>query len=87
MLLLGDASIDPRNFLGAGDNDLVPTKLMDVDPLQTASDDWFADFGERGVAEMAIGRIPARTLAEAHGHHRQAGRATSGPGRASRTAP
>ena len=65
MLLLGDASIDPRNFLGAGDNDLVPTKQIDVDPLQTASDDWFADFGERGVAELAIGRIPARTLAEA----------------------
>ena len=65
VLLLGDASIDPRNFLGAGDNDLVPTKQIDVDPLQTASDDWFADFGERGVAEMAIGRIPARTLTEA----------------------
>ena len=65
VLLLGDASIDPRNFLGAGDNDLVPTRLVDIAPLQTASDDWFADFADRGVADMAMGRIPARTLAEA----------------------
>jgi hypothetical protein len=62
VLLVGDASFDPRDYLGLGDHDLVPTKLVDTWPLETASDDWFADFAGQGVPEMAIGRLPARTL-------------------------
>jgi hypothetical protein len=65
LLLLGDASLDPRNYTGAGDNDLLPTKLVDTSLLETASDDWFADFADTGLATMAIGRIPARTADEA----------------------
>ena len=38
---LGDASIDPRNYLGMGAYDLVPTKLVATTGLKTASDDWF----------------------------------------------
>ena len=30
VLLGGDASIDPKNYLGLGDNDYVPTKLIDT---------------------------------------------------------
>jgi len=64
LLLVGDSSWDPRNYLNEGDNDFVPTKLIDTTFLETASDDWFADFNGLGIAEMAIGRLPARTAAE-----------------------
>jgi hypothetical protein len=33
--------------------------------LETASDDWFVDFDRDDIPEMAIGRLPARTPAEA----------------------
>ena len=65
MLLAGDASYDPRNYLGFGDNDRVPTKLVDTEWLETASDDWFADFKADGLAALMVGRLPARTPAEA----------------------
>lgn len=65
VLMLGDASFDARNYLGAGECDLVPTKLVDTEFMETACDDWFADFNGDGLAEMAIGRLPARVLDEA----------------------
>lgn len=64
-ILLGDASYDPRNRLGRGGFDFVPSKLVDTAKLETASDDWLADFNDDGAAEMALGRIPARTLEDA----------------------
>ena len=65
VLLLGDATYDPRNYEGFGDFDLVPTKLVDTPYTgQTASDDALADFNDDGLAEMAIGRIPARTASD-----------------------
>ena len=63
--LVGDACVDPKDYLGKGDNDLVPTKLIDTTFLETASDDWFADFKETGLPEMAVGRLPVRTKEEA----------------------
>ena len=63
-LLVGDGSFDPRNFLGLGDVDFVPTKLIDTAYLETASDDWFVDFNDDGLPEMAIGRLPVRTVEE-----------------------
>jgi hypothetical protein len=33
--------------------------------METASDDWFADFNQDGVPEMAVGRLPARSKEEA----------------------
>ena len=65
VLLAGDAGVDPRNYLGFGDNDLVPTKLIDTQYLETASDDWFTDFNDDGLPEMAVGRLPVRTKEEA----------------------
>jgi len=67
VLMLGDACFDSRNYLGAGNFDLVPTKLLDTEFMETASDDWFADFNDDGLAEMAVGRLPARTPDEADG--------------------
>lgn len=64
LLLVGDSSWDPRNYFGEGEHDLVPTKLIDTGYLETASDDWLADFNETGLASMAIGRLPGRTVAE-----------------------
>jgi hypothetical protein len=65
VLLGGDASYDPKNYLGFGDWDIVPTKLIDTGLMETASDDWFADFNAHGVPEMAVGRLPARSKEEA----------------------
>jgi hypothetical protein len=61
VLLAGDASYDPKNYTGQGYNDQVPTKLVDTGLLETASDDWLADFDGDGVADLAIGRLPVRT--------------------------
>jgi len=61
LLLVGDSSWDPRNYLDQGDGDLVPTKLIDTAYMETASDDWLADFNNDGVADIAVGRLPGRT--------------------------
>jgi peptidase C25-like protein len=65
VLLAGDASLDPKNYLGQGDYDLVPTRLIDTVYMETASDDWFADFNGDAVAELAVGRLPVRNASEA----------------------
>ena len=65
VLLAGDASFDANNYLGLGDNDLVPTRLIDTVYLETASDDWFADFNNDAVSDLAIGRLPFRSVEEA----------------------
>jgi hypothetical protein len=61
VLLAGDASYDPKNYLGLGLNDLVPTKLIDTNLMEAASDDWLADFNNDGMADIALGRLPVRT--------------------------
>ena len=65
VLLVGDASFDPRNFLGKGDFDLAPTKLIDTQQMETASDGWFVDWNADGVEDIAIGRLSVRTASEA----------------------
>jgi Peptidase family C25/Fibronectin type III domain len=65
VLLAAEASYDPKGYLGLGDLDMVPTRLFDSELLETATDDWFVDFNNDGVPELAIGRLPARTANEA----------------------
>jgi hypothetical protein len=65
VILLGDASFDPRNYYGVANVDYVPTKMVATAFLKTASDDWFADFDDDGVPSLAVGRIPVRTAAQA----------------------
>ncbi|MEW6126182.1 MAG: C25 family cysteine peptidase [Acidobacteriota bacterium] len=65
VMFAGDTSYDPKNYLGYGDLDVVPTKLVDTLNLETASDDWLADFNNDGIADLSIGRLPARTAGEA----------------------
>ena len=66
LLLVGDSSWDPRRHLNGTENDFVPTKLIDTQAMETVSDDWFADLNETGVANIAIGRLPAGSAAEAN---------------------
>jgi hypothetical protein len=65
LLLVGDASLDPRNYLGLGDFDFVPTRMIETAAFKTASDDWFSDFQQNGYETIATGRLPARTLSDA----------------------
>jgi uncharacterized repeat protein (TIGR01451 family) len=65
VLLVGDASFDPRDYLGLGDFDFVPTRIIETAAFKTASDDWLSDFKGTGFATIPTGRIPARTAADA----------------------
>jgi hypothetical protein len=65
LILVGDTSYDPRNYLGYGEFDLMPTKLVDTEKLKTASDDWFVDFDGDELPEMAVGRLPTASAEEA----------------------
>lgn len=60
VLLVGDGSFDERVYLGLGDFDFVPTKLLMSDLLLTASDTWFTDFDDDGAPDIPIGRLSAR---------------------------
>jgi hypothetical protein len=64
-LLVGSASYDPKNYLGFGETDFVPTKIIDTQLMETASDGWLVDKDGDGVDDFAIGRLPARTAKEA----------------------
>ena len=67
VVLAGDATIDPRDYAGFGDADFVPTKLVAMDSveLETSTDDWFADKDGDGLADLAMGRLPIRTVVQA----------------------
>jgi hypothetical protein len=65
LLLDGRASLDPRNYLGFGNLDLVPTRILPSASLMTASDDWFSDFTDSGMPTIATGRLPVGTVEEA----------------------
>jgi uncharacterized repeat protein (TIGR01451 family) len=65
VLFVGDASFDPRNYLGFGDFDFVPTRIVETAAFKTASDDWFTDFQGNGFATIPTGRLPVRNAAEA----------------------
>lgn len=66
IVFAGDASLDPRNYQGVGNFDLVPTKLVDATFNETCSDDWLTDFDNDGIADIPVGRLPVRTLADAN---------------------
>jgi Peptidase family C25 len=65
VLLVGHASHDPKDYLGFGDSDFIPTKLVDTALMEAASDDWLADFDGDGLATLAVGRLPVRTVPDA----------------------
>lgn len=66
VLLLGNASIDPRDYLGLGSVDFVPTWLIPTIYIKTPSDDWFTDFNGDAIGDLPVGRIPVKTLDQAN---------------------
>lgn len=67
VLLVGDATYDPRGYSGpaARDADLTPTCLVETHFVgETASDHCYADLDDDLSPELAVGRLPARTAQE-----------------------
>ncbi len=60
ILLLGDTSYDFRNYENRPYQNFVPTKRVDTVYEETGSDEALCDFNNDGLAEIAVGRIPAR---------------------------
>lgn len=54
LVLLGDASADPRNYLGMNVADYVPTHMIPTTYLEAPCDDWFADLDDDGVPELGV---------------------------------
>ena len=66
VVLLGDASYDPRNFIGTSPPAPLPALWTKTSYLWTASDPLLAAVnGEDALPDLAIGRLPAATVAEA----------------------
>ncbi|WP_089720316.1 C25 family cysteine peptidase [Candidatus Entotheonella palauensis] len=65
VLLAGDASFDPRDYLGYGMTDFIPTRWVDTNLMETASDDAYADPDGDGIADLYVGRLPAQSADEA----------------------
>jgi uncharacterized repeat protein (TIGR01451 family) len=66
VLLVGDASFDPRDYLGFGPTDFVPTRMIQTAAFKTASDDWLTDFNQTGFGTIPIGRLPVGSVADAN---------------------
>lgn len=65
VVLVGDATYDPRDYEGGGAGDLVPTKLVPTAKLKTASDSWFGVTGAGEIPSVPVGRISVRTSEDA----------------------
>jgi hypothetical protein len=66
VLLLGDATYDPKDFLHTGIKSRIPALTVKTSYLWTASDPSLAKVnGDDELPDLAIGRLPASSLAEA----------------------
>ncbi len=66
VLLLGDSSYDPRNFTGLDQGSPLPVMWAKTSYLWTSSDPTLGAInGEDLLPDVAIGRLPAKTLEEA----------------------
>ncbi len=62
VLLAGDASYDPLNYLGDSSPNLIPTLFRNTLEMgEAASDNALADIDADGLPDFAIGRLPAQT--------------------------
>ncbi len=65
VLLVGDASYDPLDYLKAPNKNLVPTAFVSTVVMgETASDNALADVDGDDLPDLTIGRFPAQTPAE-----------------------
>jgi len=62
VLLVGDASLDPKNNLGSSYTDLLPAYYVDAPVFgQAPNDSWYAKVhGDDDYPDLIVGRIPAR---------------------------
>src|SRR5262249_21974565 len=66
VLLLGDATYDPKDYLHTGIANRVPALMVKTSYVVTASDPGYANVnGNALLPDLAIGRLPAGSLAEA----------------------
>ena len=66
VLLLGDSTYDPRNFMGTSQPSPLPALWTKTSYLWTVSDPRLAAVnGEDALPDLAIGRLPATTVEEA----------------------
>ncbi len=66
VLLLGDSSYDPRNFMGTSQPSPLPALWAKTSYLWTVSDPLLAAVnGEDALPDLAIGRLPAATVEQA----------------------
>jgi Peptidase family C25 len=66
VLLLGDATYDPKDYLKTGAKNQVPPFTLKTTYLWTASDPAYAAVnGDDLLPDLALGRLPARSVAEA----------------------
>ena len=67
VLLVGDGDYDPKNYINKTDKNWIPTfHTTELDEIASrVTDSWFTYVaGNDDVMDLAIGRIPARSLAE-----------------------
>jgi hypothetical protein len=66
VVLLGDATYDPKDYLHTGVKNRIPTPLTRTTYLWTASDPSYAAVnGEDALPDLALGRLPAANMDEA----------------------
>ena len=66
VLLVGDASLDPKNNLGSSYSDLLPAYYVDTPSFgQSPNDAWYAKVhGKDDYPDVIVGRIPARWVTD-----------------------
>jgi hypothetical protein len=66
VLLVGDDTLDPRDFVGAGEISFIPSLFAtDGESQRTPADNRYADLDDDGAPDVAIGRLPVKTPEEA----------------------
>ncbi len=65
-MLVGDASVDPRNYSGSGGDSVnfIPTMITDTWNMETTSDEMIADFNNDEIEDISLGRLPVRNNSE-----------------------
>ena len=68
VVLVGDGHYDFKNYLGTGEPNWIPPLMVRTSSLWTASDPAYAFVhGDDELPDLALGRLPARSLEDVHG--------------------